>query len=307
MWRCPHCSTPQAETARCWVCHRSTTACATCRHFRRSVAAQLGYCGLDRKRRPLRRQRDPRLLGVGGAAERTGGAATGAGLQAVRRRPRGTLVRSLSSSEVPTTRPAPHGRSWARRRGITTIDRPRRSRDGSLGRSSSASRRSSRPSLAGASGATPKSEAHRPACGRATGPRAPAVGPRTVSESAWVSESASAWVSASASVSGSASESASVSAWGSESVLASESVSESVSGSGVGRRASGVGRRGRLRTLRDDPVDRVSPWRRRSRPAGSGPTMNPDRHRRVERLAPDAELEPRIDRSTGALRSRSCS
>jgi len=26
----------------------------TCRHFRRSIAAQLGYCGLDRQRRPLR-------------------------------------------------------------------------------------------------------------------------------------------------------------------------------------------------------------------------------------------------------------
>jgi hypothetical protein len=54
MWRCPHCGIPQAETARCWVCHRSSTACVTCRHFRRSVAAQLGYCGLDRQRRPLR-------------------------------------------------------------------------------------------------------------------------------------------------------------------------------------------------------------------------------------------------------------
>jgi hypothetical protein len=54
MWRCPHCGTPQAETARCWVCRRSSTACATCRHFRRSVAAQLGYCGLDRQRKPLR-------------------------------------------------------------------------------------------------------------------------------------------------------------------------------------------------------------------------------------------------------------
>ena len=53
MWRCPHCGTPQAETARCWVCHRSSTTCSTCRHFRRSVAAQLGYCGLDRKRLPL--------------------------------------------------------------------------------------------------------------------------------------------------------------------------------------------------------------------------------------------------------------
>lgn len=53
MWRCPHCATPQAETARCWVCHRSSTACGACRHFRRSVAAQLGYCGLDRQRAPL--------------------------------------------------------------------------------------------------------------------------------------------------------------------------------------------------------------------------------------------------------------
>jgi hypothetical protein len=53
MWRCPHCGTPQAETARCWVCRRSSTSCATCRHYRRSVAAQLGYCGLDRARQPL--------------------------------------------------------------------------------------------------------------------------------------------------------------------------------------------------------------------------------------------------------------
>src|SRR6187399_1116297 len=52
-WRCPHCGTPQTETARCWVCRRSSTACGTCRHFRRSVAAQLGYCGLDRRRTPL--------------------------------------------------------------------------------------------------------------------------------------------------------------------------------------------------------------------------------------------------------------
>jgi len=53
IWRCPHCGTPQAETARCWVCRRSSTTCSTCRHFRRSVAAQLGYCGLDRRRLPL--------------------------------------------------------------------------------------------------------------------------------------------------------------------------------------------------------------------------------------------------------------
>jgi hypothetical protein len=53
MWRCPHCGTPQAETARCWVCRRSSTSCATCRHYRRSIAASLGYCGLDRRRQPL--------------------------------------------------------------------------------------------------------------------------------------------------------------------------------------------------------------------------------------------------------------
>lgn len=53
MWRCPHCATPQPVTARCWVCHRSSTSCATCRNFRASVAANVGYCGLDRDRKPL--------------------------------------------------------------------------------------------------------------------------------------------------------------------------------------------------------------------------------------------------------------
>jgi len=52
-WRCPHCSTPQQEASRCWVCHRSSTSCGTCRHFRGSVAAKLGFCGLDRRREPL--------------------------------------------------------------------------------------------------------------------------------------------------------------------------------------------------------------------------------------------------------------
>jgi hypothetical protein len=53
-WRCPHCGTPQREAARCWVCRKSSTSCATCRHFCRGVAAGLGYCGLDRRRVPLR-------------------------------------------------------------------------------------------------------------------------------------------------------------------------------------------------------------------------------------------------------------
>ena len=53
LWRCPHCGTPQPVAARCWVCRRSSTSCATCVHFRTSVAARIGYCGLDRGREPL--------------------------------------------------------------------------------------------------------------------------------------------------------------------------------------------------------------------------------------------------------------
>src|SRR5215204_73495 len=53
VWRCPHCSTPQAEAARCWVCRRSTTSCATCRNYRPGVANGLGMCGLDPRRSAL--------------------------------------------------------------------------------------------------------------------------------------------------------------------------------------------------------------------------------------------------------------
>lgn len=53
-WCCPHCATPQPIAARCWVCRRSSTSCSTCRHFRGSVAANVGFCGLDRARLPLR-------------------------------------------------------------------------------------------------------------------------------------------------------------------------------------------------------------------------------------------------------------
>ena len=54
LWRCPHCGTPQVECSRCWVCRRSTTSCAACRHFRRGVAGGLGLCGLDPKHLALR-------------------------------------------------------------------------------------------------------------------------------------------------------------------------------------------------------------------------------------------------------------
>lgn len=53
MWRCPHCGTPQAEAARCWVCRRSSTSCATCANVRHAVFGSLSYCGLDRGRSPL--------------------------------------------------------------------------------------------------------------------------------------------------------------------------------------------------------------------------------------------------------------
>ena len=35
------------------MCHRSTTTCATCRHFRKAVTLKLGYCALDRLHSPL--------------------------------------------------------------------------------------------------------------------------------------------------------------------------------------------------------------------------------------------------------------
>ncbi len=53
MWRCPHCGVPQPETSRCWVCHRSSTSCGTCRNFRHAVVANIGYCGRDRGRSGL--------------------------------------------------------------------------------------------------------------------------------------------------------------------------------------------------------------------------------------------------------------
>lgn len=53
MWHCPHCGALQAEAARCWVCRRSSTTCSTCRNFRVSLATDVGYCSLDRRRRPL--------------------------------------------------------------------------------------------------------------------------------------------------------------------------------------------------------------------------------------------------------------
>jgi hypothetical protein len=128
MWRCPHCGTPQAETARCWVCHRSSTACATCRHFRLSVAAQLGYCGLDRQRTPLRGDEIRACWEAGGAAAESG-STTGARPPIVRADDPDdrTPVRRLEFVEVRSTpvepRSAPPATRRARRakRGAPTM------------------------------------------------------------------------------------------------------------------------------------------------------------------------------------------
>jgi hypothetical protein len=53
MWHCPHCGAPQAESARCWVCRKSSTTCSTCRHFQTSLTNDVGWCGLDPRHRPL--------------------------------------------------------------------------------------------------------------------------------------------------------------------------------------------------------------------------------------------------------------
>lgn len=67
VWRCPHCATPQAEASRCWVCHRSTTSCVTCRHYRRGISGGLGLCGLD-PRHPAVADTDVKACWVGAPA-----------------------------------------------------------------------------------------------------------------------------------------------------------------------------------------------------------------------------------------------
>ena len=67
VWRCPHCATPQAEASRCWVCHRSTTSCVTCRHYRRGISGGLGLCGLD-PRHPAVAETDVMACWVGAPA-----------------------------------------------------------------------------------------------------------------------------------------------------------------------------------------------------------------------------------------------
>ncbi len=84
-WRCPHCGTPQAESARCWVCHRSSTCCGTCANYLASLVPGTGFCALDAKRRTVRSEDlrgcwtaggDGLLTGSGAAGMLGGGAAT---------------------------------------------------------------------------------------------------------------------------------------------------------------------------------------------------------------------------------------
>ena len=158
MWRCPHCGTPQAETARCWVCRRSSTACASCRHFRRSVAAQVGYCGLDRERRPLRGDE----IRACWEARAEHAEAAGRGHPAQRRAADPsedrTPVRRLEFVEVGIER----RRRPSRKAGRRTSPRPR-----STHRAGDAAPGSGpRPSRAGACGATSRADPGRLSRGR---------------------------------------------------------------------------------------------------------------------------------------------
>jgi hypothetical protein len=102
MWRCPHCRTPQAESARCWVCQRSSIACGACRHFRRSVAAQLGYCGLDKRRLALT---GDEVRACWEAPLATGSPASPSAESVAARSPDGTDVRRLDFVPVLPTPP----------------------------------------------------------------------------------------------------------------------------------------------------------------------------------------------------------
>jgi hypothetical protein len=90
LWRCPYCATPQPESSRCWLCGRSTTTCAACRHYRRGVAGGLGLCGKSARRLALRgaevfpcweampaQDQPPSAWDAGGGAPRAGEEASG--------------------------------------------------------------------------------------------------------------------------------------------------------------------------------------------------------------------------------------
>jgi hypothetical protein len=106
IWRCPHCATPQAETDRCWVCRRSSTSCLTCRHFRRSVAARLNYCGLDPRRLPLGGDEIRPCWEARPAEQAIPGAAEGARHTATARS-RATLLDFVALEPEPTATPPP--------------------------------------------------------------------------------------------------------------------------------------------------------------------------------------------------------
>ncbi len=88
-WRCPHCRTVQADSARCFLCGRSATSCGTCANFRQSVVGGLGFCGLDKRREPLTGE-EQRACWTGASAV-----------------PAGSVFAALAEPDVPLTEVKP--------------------------------------------------------------------------------------------------------------------------------------------------------------------------------------------------------
>ena len=132
VWRCPHCGTPQAEAARCWVCRRSSTSCATCANFRHAVFGGLGYCGArPRARSPLQGDEirpcwvAPTTL-VAEAVSRSRSPTTNTRSPSRSSSPAASRPSSRrASGSSSTSRPGPTG--WADRSGTDTTPGRRRS------------------------------------------------------------------------------------------------------------------------------------------------------------------------------------
>ena len=131
-WRCPHCGSPQLETARCWVCRRSTTSCASCRHFRKSVAGRLGYCALDKRRSPLSGEEE-RACWERTPAEtaRMDGAAPSNAAESVVGAGQGLWGSAAAAESGPDREARGHG-MWTEADSIRSADDPRHQHGGSI-------------------------------------------------------------------------------------------------------------------------------------------------------------------------------
>jgi hypothetical protein len=131
-WRCPHCGAPQQEAARCWVCHRSTTSCASCRNYRRAVAGLLGYCVLDKRRAPLTgdEERPCWERSPAEAVEEAGpvpGAIAGPGVAGGR-----GLWGTPGPTEMPPDRAAPEHGMWTESDSVKDPEKARHQHGGSI-------------------------------------------------------------------------------------------------------------------------------------------------------------------------------